>query len=95
MGVEANDFGVGGSIPGGHKEEVNVVTGQLGILQAIFVGKTIVAVGPDPKRRRGLLLKFSDGSTVGFKTSIQKGNIDLTLQGNDVEQPRHFLVASG
>ena len=95
MSTTASDFGVGGSIPGGDRQEVRVVTGQLGMLKQIFCGRTIVAVGPDPQKRRGMLIKFSDGSTVGIKSAPQGKAIELSTKGNDAEQPRRFIVQSG
>lgn len=96
--LAASDFGVGGSIPGGHKEHVNVTTGQVGMLGAMFTGRTIVWAGPDPQRLRGLILKFSDGSTVGIKTSVSPKNIELSydipVPGKST-QPRRFIVATG
>ena len=61
--VDASDFGVGGAIPGGEREEVRTASGQIAVLEQIFSGRVITSVRPD--KRRGMVLRFSDGSTVG------------------------------
>lgn len=91
MGVEiTGEFG--GSA---HKEETQVFSGQIATLQQIFCGKVIVKVGPDAKHRRGLLLIFSDGSSVGIKCAPQPKVTELSFLGVEATQPRQFHVATG